>query len=53
MNLFIKILNNNLYKIIELILLSSIVPYIVLMLKIYINYTLTKYRNKINATTCR
>ena len=39
MNLFIKILNNNLYKLIELILLSSIVPYIVLILKVYINHT--------------
>jgi hypothetical protein len=53
MNLFIKILNNNLYKIIELILLSLIVPYIVLILKVYINHTLTKYRNKINAITSR
>ena len=35
MNLFMKILNNNFYKIIELILLSSILPYVVLVLKFY------------------
>ena len=37
MNLFMKILNNNFYKIIELILLSSILPYVVLVLKFYTN----------------
>jgi len=37
MNLFMKILNNNFYKIIELILLSSILPYVVLVLKFYNN----------------
>ena len=35
MSLFLKILNNNLYKAIELILLSSILPYVVLVLKLY------------------
>lgn len=35
MNLLIKTLNNNLYKIIELALLSSILPYVVLVLKFY------------------
>ena len=35
MNLLIKTLNNNLYKIVELALLSSILPYIVLVLKFY------------------
>ena len=35
MNLLIKTLNNNLYKIVELALLSSILPYVVLVLKFY------------------
>ena len=35
MSLFLKILNNNLYKTLELILLSSILPYVVLVLKLY------------------
>ena len=35
MNLLIKTLNNNLYKIVELALLSSILPYLVLVLKFY------------------
>ena len=35
MNIFYNILTNNIYKIIELILLSSIIPYIVLVLKLF------------------
>jgi len=35
MSLFLKILNNNLYKTLELVLLSSILPYVVLVLKLY------------------
>ena len=35
MNIFFKIFTHNIYKIIELILLSSIIPYIVLVLKLF------------------
>ena len=35
MNIFYNILTHNIYKIIELILLSSIIPYIVLVLKLF------------------
>ena len=35
MNNFYNILTHNIYKIIELILLSSIIPYIVLVLKLF------------------
>lgn len=35
MNIFYNILTHNIYKIVELILLSSIIPYIVLVLKLF------------------
>jgi len=35
MNIFYKILNHNIYKIIELLILSSTVPFLVLVMKLY------------------